>query len=101
MKFYLNHKSLPMIRKCGSCAFYHKDFMSCGKHSVTNAYDHTKKIFLTTGENLFCDQHQFKNESTLRQEAIVAEYDSIDEAMNVILRAKAIKDLKSGYNDLD
>lgn len=101
MKFYLNQKSLPMIRKCGSCVHYHKDFMSCGLLSVTNAYDHSKKIYLTTGENLYCKSHTFRNESTLMEEAIVVEYDSVDEAMNVIQRAKSIKDLKRNYNDLD
>jgi len=101
MKFFLNHKSLPMIRKCGSCVNYHKDFMSCTKFKVTNAYDHTKQIYLTTGENLFCEQHQFKNEATLRQEAIVVEYDSVNEAMDVINKAKEIKELKREFNDTD
>ena len=47
MEFYLNQKSLPMIRKCGNCRFYHKDFNSCSVIKVTNAYDHQKNIFLT------------------------------------------------------
>lgn len=99
MKFYLNHKSLPMIRKCGNCVFYHKDFMSCTKHRVTNAYDHEKQIYLTTGENLYCQQHLFRNEDTLRKEAIVVEYENIYDAMEVIRRAKEIKELRDNNNE--
>jgi len=94
MEFYLNQKSLPMIRKCGSCKFFHKEFQSCSLMRVTNAYDHSKKIFLSVGENLYCERHKFKNEETLKEEAIVVEYDSIEEAMEVIKRAKAVKDIK-------
>ena len=61
---------------------------------ITNAYDHSKNIFLTTGENLFCERHKFKNEETLKEEAIVAEYENIQEVMEVIKKAKAVKDVK-------
>jgi carbonic anhydrase len=94
MEFYLNQKSLPMIRKCGNCRFFHKDFASCSLIKVTNAYDHKKNIYLTVGENLFCDNHKFKNEDTLKEEAILVEYDNIDEAMEVINKSKAVKDVK-------
>lgn len=94
MEFYLNQKSLPMIRKCGNCKFFHKDFTSCSLIKVTNAYDHKKNIFLTVGENLYCDKHKFKNEDTLRDEAIVVEYESIEEAMEVINKSRAVKDVK-------
>lgn len=94
MEFYLNQKSLPMIRKCGSCKFYHKDYQSCSLMQVTNAYDHTKKIFLTVGENLYCEKHKFKNEETLQQDAIVVEYENIQEAMKVINKAKEIRSVK-------
>jgi len=83
-----------MIRKCGNCKFFYKEFSSCSLMKITNAYDHSKNIFLTTGENLFCEKHKFKNEETLKEEAIVAEYDNIQEAMDVINRAKAVKDVK-------
>lgn len=73
--------------------------MSCGKFVVTNAYDHKKKIFLTTGENLYCENHIFRNEEILQREAIVVEYDGIHEAMDVIRRAKEIKELKSDFED--
>ncbi len=94
MEFYLNQKSLPMIRKCGNCRFFHKDFTSCSLIKVTNAYDHKKNIYLTVGENLFCEKHKFKNEETLKEDAIVVEYDNIEEAMEVINKSKAVKDVK-------
>lgn len=94
MEFYLNQKSLPMIRKCGNCRFFHKEFTSCSKIRVTSAYDHKKNIFLTTGENLYCENHKFKNEEILKDEAIVVDYESIEEAMEVIKKAKAVRDVK-------
>lgn len=83
-----------MIRKCGNCKFFYKEYESCSLIKVTNAYDHNKSIFLTTGEHLYCDRHKFKNEETLRNEAIVVEYESIEEAMEVIKNAKAVKDIR-------
>jgi hypothetical protein len=64
---------------------------------VTNAFDHKKNIFLTTGDNLYCDKHKFKNEDILREEAIVVEYENIEEAMKVIQQAKDLKVLKDDY----
>jgi hypothetical protein len=64
---------------------------------VTNAFDHKKNIFLTTGDNLYCDKHKFKNEDILREEAIVVEYENIEEAMKVIQQAKDLKALKDDY----
>lgn len=64
---------------------------------VTNAFDHRKNIFLTTGDNLYCDKHKFKNEDILREEAIVVEYENIEEAMKVIQQAKDLKVLKDDY----
>jgi hypothetical protein len=61
---------------------------------VTNAYDHQKQIFLNVGENLYCERHKFKNEEILSQEAIIVEYDSIEEAMEVINKAKTLKTIK-------
>lgn len=94
MEFYLNQKSLPMIRKCGNCRFYYKDYQSCSVMKVTNAYDHQKQIFLNVGENLYCERHKFKNEEILKEEAIIVEYDSIEEAMEVINKAKTLKNIK-------
>jgi len=94
MEFYLNQKSLPMIRKCGNCKYFYKEYGSCSIMKVTNAYDHNKNIFLQVGENLYCEKHKFKNEDTLKDEAIVVEYDSIEEAMDVIQKAKAVKEIK-------
>ena len=64
---------------------------------VTNAYDHEKNIYLTTGDNLFCDRHKFKNEEILKEEAIVVEYESIEDAMKVIEKAKYLKEAKKDY----
>jgi len=64
---------------------------------VTNAFDHKKNIYLTTGDNLYCDKHKFKNEDILKDEAIVVEYENIDEAMQVIQQAKDLKVLKDDY----
>jgi hypothetical protein len=64
---------------------------------VTNAFDHKKNIFLTTGDNLYCDKHKFKNEDILREEAIVVEYENIEEAMKVIQQAKELKVMKDDY----
>lgn len=86
-----------MIRKCSSCRFYHTEFKSCSLMRVTNAFDHKKNIFLTTGDNLYCDKHRFKNEDILREEAIVVEYENIEEAMRVIQQAKDLKVLKDDY----
>lgn len=83
-----------MIRKCGNCKYFYKEYGSCSIMKVTNAYDHKKNIFLQVGENLYCEKHKFKNEDTLKDEAIVVEYDSIEEAMDVIQKAKAVKEIK-------
>jgi hypothetical protein len=64
---------------------------------VTNAFDHHKNIYLTTGDNLYCDNHKFKNEDILREEAIVVEYNNIEEAMKVIQQAKELKIMKNDY----
>jgi hypothetical protein len=61
---------------------------------VTNAFDHKKNIYLTTGDNLYCDRHKFKNEEILREEAIVVDYENIEEAMLVIQQAKELKVMK-------
>lgn len=94
MQFYLNQKGLPMIRKCGNCAHYNTQFESCSLISVLKAFDHSKSIFLQTGENLYCHDHAFKNEAILKEEGIIVEYDSVKDAMDVINRAKARNELK-------
>ena len=96
MEFYLNQKSLPMIRKCASCRFYIKDYQACSLMSVTNAYDYNKKIYMNTGDNLYCESHEFKNEETLKKEAVIVEFDSVLEAMESINKSKEIKVIKSG-----
>lgn len=68
---------------------------------VTNAFDYKKNIFLTTGDNLYCDKHKFKNEEILKDEAIIVEYDSIEDAMRVIDKAKNVKEIKKEYYQND
>jgi hypothetical protein len=64
---------------------------------VTNAFDYKKNIFLTTGDNLYCGNHKFKNEEILADEAIVVEYKTIEDAMRVIDKAKNLKEIKKEY----
>jgi len=97
MEFYLNQKSLPMIRKCSSCRFYYSEYKSCSLMRVTNAFDYKKNIFLTTGDNLYCEKHKFKNEEILKDEAIIVEYETIEDAMKVIDKAKNLKEIKKDY----
>lgn len=94
MQFYLNQKSLPMIRKCGNCVHFNSNFETCSLIQVVKAYDHTKKIYPHVSENLFCKNHEFKNEEVLRQQGMIVEYDSVQDAVNVIERAKAISQAK-------
>jgi hypothetical protein len=98
MEFYLNQKSLPMIRKCGNCRFFYKEYESCSLKHVTSAYEHTKKLFLQVSENLYCPDHVFKNEETLKKEAILVEIESLEKAMKMISDAKSLKEIKRGYN---
>lgn len=101
MEFYLNQKSLPMIRKCSNCKHFNAAYQSCSLHRVTNAYDHEKNIYLIVGENLYCEKHQFKNEDKLKQDAVVVEFDSIKEAMEVINASKQAKEVKRNtYHNL-
>jgi hypothetical protein len=90
-----------MIRKCGSCRFFYKEYGSCSATNVLNAYDHNKKIFLTVGENLYCEKHQFKNEATLKAEAVKVEFDGVHEAMAYIDKARTLKNKKRFLDDDD
>ena len=101
MEFYLNQKSLPMIRKCGNCKFYNDRYMSCRLLSLVSAYDHTKEINVETGDNLYCKSHEFKNERILNIEANRVELKDVKEAMEVINNAKSIKVNKYNYYDND
>jgi hypothetical protein len=79
-----------------------KDFQACHLMQITNAYDYSKKIYMNTGDNLYCDKHNFKNEETLEKEAIVVEFESVLEAMESINRSKEVKSIKTGNKwDID
>jgi len=99
MEFYLNQKSLPMLRKCGNCKFYNDRYMSCRLLQVTSAYDHQKEIYLETGENLYCTSHEFKNERILKAEAERVELNDVKEAMEIINNAKQVRENKGNYID--
>ena len=98
MEFYLNQKSLPMIRKCGNCKNYNDRYMSCRLMLITSAYDHQKEIFLETGENLYCESHEFKNEKVLKAEANRVELKDVKEAMEVINNSKQVKEKYNNIN---
>lgn len=98
MEFYLNQKSLPMIRKCGNCKNYNDRYMSCRLMLITSAYDHQKEIFLETGENLYCTNHEFKNEKVLKAEANRVELADVKEAMEIINNSKQAKDKYNNIN---
>jgi hypothetical protein len=98
MEFYLNQKSLPMIRKCGNCKNYNDRYMSCRLMLITSAYDHQKEIFLETGENLYCESHEFKNEKVLKAEANRVELKDVKEAMEIINNSKQVKEKYNNIN---
>jgi hypothetical protein len=98
MEFYLNQKSLPMIRKCGNCKNYNDRYMSCRLMLITSAYDHQKEIFLETGENLYCESHEFKNEKVLKAEANRVELKDVKEAMEIINSSKQVKEKYNNIN---
>ena len=98
MEFYLNQKSLPMIRKCGNCRFYHSEFGSCSLTYVSSAYEHEKKIFLSVQNNHYCPKHKFRNEEVLKKEAVIVEIESLSEAMRIINDTKQVKEIKKNYN---
>lgn len=98
MEFYLNQKSLPMIRKCGNCKNYNDRYMSCRLMLITSAYDHLKEIFLETGENLYCESHEFKNEKILKAEANRVELKDVKEAMEIINNSKQVKEKYNNIN---
>jgi len=101
MEFYLNQKSLPMIRKCGNCKNYNARYMSCRLLEIISAYDHDKQVYVETGENLYCEQHEFKNERILSAEAERVELQGVKEAMEIINNAKQVRENKGNYIDFD
>jgi hypothetical protein len=78
-----------------------KDFQACNLMVITNAYDYSKKIYMNTGDNLFCPKHQFKNEEVLKKEAVTVDFETIQDAMESINKAKEVKVLKGGNRFVD
>jgi len=75
--------------------------MSCRLMQIASAYDHGKEIYLETGENLYCEEHEFKNERILNAEAERVELNDVKEAMDIINNAKQVKENKANYFDFD
>jgi len=84
MEFYLNQKSVPLIRRCQNCKFYNPNNQLCVAHVVHSAYDHKKDIYLKTSDNLYCGHHTFEKEEELKESAVTIELDSIQAAMDII-----------------
>ena len=89
---------MPMIRKFGNCRHYIKAENTCSLFQITHAYNYDKVILLQTGYNLYCGHHEFYNEETLRQSAMVVEYKDVQEAMQVINSQKQIKEIRNHDN---
>ena len=102
MEFYLNQKSLPMIRKCAHCKFYREALSTCVLITTYSAYDYTKRTNIKVGPNQYCPRHEFPNEEILKEQAVVAEFPSVQAAMDVINAAKQEKIQKNhNYNSFD
>jgi len=100
MKFYLNQKSLPIIRRCQNCRFYKNTVQTCLLNKVSSAYDHRKMIYLKVSDNLYCPSHEFFNEQELIDGAIEIELNSIQEAMDMINERKTLNSTKRDlYNE--
>jgi hypothetical protein len=96
MKFYLNQKSLPIVRRCQNCRFYRQEGQTCMLLKVASAYDHQKRIMLKTSDNLYCDKHEHYNEEELARSAVEIELGSVQEAMDLILMRKHQDNAKKG-----
>ncbi|MEI8129808.1 MAG: hypothetical protein WCG95_09370, partial [bacterium] len=70
---------------------------ACGLMFVYNAYDYQKKIYMNIGNNPYCLRTTFKNEDVLEQEAVVVEFESIQDAMEAINKSKDVKEHKKSY----
>jgi hypothetical protein len=88
MEFYLNQKSLPLIRRCQNCKFYNPNNQLCIAHTVHSAYDHHRDIYLKTSDNLYCNKHNFEKEQELKETAVTIELPSIQAAMDIINERK-------------
>lgn len=97
MKFYLNQKSLPIVRRCQNCRFYRQEGQTCMLLRVASAYDHQKRIMLKTSDNLYCEKHEHYNEDELARSAVEIELGSVQEAMDLILMRKHQDNARKGY----
>jgi hypothetical protein len=101
MQFYLNQKSMPIVRRCLNCRFYKQELQSCGVIRVSSAYNHEKLMHIKVSDNFYCEKHKFINENELSKSAVVIELDDVQSAMDLINQRKQFNDNKRRQYPLD
>ncbi len=101
MQFYLNQKSMPIVRRCLNCRFYKQELQSCGVIRVSSAYNHEKLMHIKVSDNFYCEKHKFINENELSKSAVVIELDDVQSAMDLINQRKQFNDDKRRQYPLD
>jgi type III secretory pathway component EscU len=88
MEFYLNQKSMPIVRRCLNCRFYKQELQSCSVIRVSSAYNHEKLMHIKVSDNFYCEKHKFINENELSKSAVKIELDDVQSAMDLINQRK-------------
>jgi hypothetical protein len=101
MEFYLNQKSMPIVRRCLNCRFYKQELQSCGVIRVSSAYNHEKLMHIKVSDNFYCEKHKFINENELSKSAVKIELDDVQSAMDLINQRKQFNDDKRRQYPLD
>jgi type III secretory pathway component EscU len=101
MEFYLNQKSMPIVRRCLNCRFYKQELQSCGVIRVSSAYNHEKLMHIKVSDNFYCEKHKFINENELSKSAVKIELDDVQSAMDLINQRKQFNDDKRRQFPLD
>jgi type III secretory pathway component EscU len=98
MEFYLNQKSMPIVRRCLNCRFYKQELQSCSVIRVSSAYNHEKLMHIKVSDNFYCEKHKFINENELSKSAVKIELDDVQSAMDLINQRKQFnQDRKSQF----
>jgi type III secretory pathway component EscU len=92
MEFYLNQKSMPIVRRCLNCRFYKQELQSCSVIRVSSAYNHEKLMHIKVSDNFYCEKHKFINENELSKSAVKIELDDVQSAMDLINQRKQFND---------
>jgi len=101
MQFYLNQKSMPIVRRCLNCRFYKQELQSCGVIRVSSAYNHEKLMHIKVSDNFYCEKHKFINENELSKSAVKIELDDVQSAMDLINQRKQFNDDKRRQFPID